>query len=164
MKISEFQKIIEDYCETLIIPTNYEEHIKFKKVFDYKWEKELNSLEINDVLTYNRFDNNFGDIKIKFKEIDEMIFEYRDKNTIRIYLFFTIEYNLLDKLKTLNEGDVINIGSEVKGISSRNSNSFHQIINHNIVVNFKITSFDIINKIDPNIEFEKLENSLKKTE
>lgn len=171
MNILELKENLIDYCNTLIYPQSFEEHIKFKKVFDYKWKQEINNITITDLLTFKKPFNKIIDIEkpyftelYKFNERHNIINSPYDSD--KIFFNFDIIPNkeFIENINTLNEGDFIKIkiNSFIDSIDSINKNNQNQCSSNCIVIKLKISSYEIIEKIEFEQDIKKIEQELTK--
>lgn len=163
MEIKDLKTNILNYCEGLNLPKTVEELTKFKNLFEYKWNQEIKSINIVDILTLKEYKYNvdYHTFSIEFHENETL---YEDDNTIRITKKFScIDYNLFETIRDLNENDKIRICCDVKSISILNRR-IHEDNSLLISIHFNLISFELVEKYNHELEFEKLENSFKKTQ
>lgn len=163
MEIKDLKINIINYCNKLNLPKTLEELSKFKKLFEHKWEQEIKTINIIDVLTFKKHEYNvdYHTFSIEFDE-NEVLSQNNDiiKTT---HTFSCLDYTLFENIKNLNENDKIKINCNVKHISILNRR-IHTDNSLLISIHFNLISFEIVEKYNHEVEFEKLENSLKKTE
>jgi len=168
--IIEFKKEVIDYCENIEYPRSYEEHIKFKTIFNYDFIDIIKKIQIEDILTFKKpFEYKISYDNITFVESLKLNERYVIRktdgytyNSDIISFKFDIQINneLFEIINSLDEGDLIKIKiiGIIESIESINLNNEIQCSHNLTKVLIKVSDFVIIE----NNEFNKNAQSLKK--
>jgi hypothetical protein len=179
MKIQDLQNKINEYYEALDYPESEKKFNLIKRDIEEKWNNELKNLSINEDFTFISFSEGINSIEVdeieNYKKDSEFsnFTTYFEKN-IKYYITtnyfvgereFKIDSNIISNIRTLNEGDKININLkflEFNCLYNKQRTTLYKDKKfENISFGHKIFSFDIIFIIDSlkiinKIEYQKI--------
>ena len=173
MELIELKHEIIKYCENIKYPESYEEHIKFKKLFDYEWSEKIKHYNIIDTITYkNPFEITFENKNLRFVEEYNLNQRYVLRKTngyvynsdiVSFNFQIILKNDLLEIIKTIDEGDIlkIEITGFIKSVESLNLNNQQQCSHNSVNILIEIFEFKLIEKKVFNLDIENLKLELK---
>lgn len=173
--ILKLKEEIIDYCENVEYPSSFEEHIKFKTIFNYDLSDKIEKIQIDDILTFKKpFGKKISFDNITFVETLKLNERYVIRktdgyiyNSDVISFKFEIQINneLFEIFNSLNEGDTIKIKiiGKIASIESINLNNENQCSHNFTKVLIKVSDFDLIENKEFNWDVQSLKKELKKT-
>lgn len=173
MELIELKHEIIKYCENIKYPESYEEHIKFKKLFDYEWSEKIKHYNIIDTITYKKpFEITFENKNLRFVEEYNLNQRYVLRKTngyvynsdiVSFNFQIILKNDLLEIIKTIDEGDIlkIEITGFIKSVESLNLNNQQQCSHNSVNILIEIFEFKLIEKKVFNLDIENLKLELK---